>query len=432
MHIASCTCRALGAGLLSLTVLCGSGSAQAPVRRALPTNLAAPAGDLPAGPVAAEQPLRFGLTLPLRNLAGLQTLLREQGDPASPKYHQFLSRQQFVDQFGPTEADYDQLRSYAQAQGFTVTRTFANRLLLNVSGSPRQINSAFAVHMGRYKTAAQGHSYYAPDVEPTVNTALALGSVVGLSTRDQPQPMLVRANTVHADTTGSGPDGQFLGSDMRAAYAPGVSLNGAGQSVGLIELGPYNLSDVNAYFSLVHQPLNVPIYSVYLDVDGVCGNGCDDGEEVIDMEQAISMAPGMSGLIIYTAYGSGSDALTAFSQAASDNIAKQLSLSFGFGGTPSTMPGYEQVFMELAAQGQNVFVASGDSGANPGRRWLSRQQPEHHGRRWNRSRHGRRRRDLARRERVDWQRWRLEHTIAHPGLPGVSHQQQQSRVDHLP
>jgi subtilase family serine protease len=158
---------------------------------------------------------------------------------------------------------------------------------------------------------------------------------------------------------------------MRAAYAPGVTLDGSGQVVGLIELGPYNLQDVQSYFSTIGEPLQVPIYNVLLGVDGICsgtpGNGgCDDGEEVIDIEQAISMAPHLSGLIVYEAYGSNSDALTAFTQAASDNIAKQMSLSFGWGGTPGTEPGYEQVFLEFQAQGQNLFIASGDSGANVG------------------------------------------------------------------
>lgn len=363
--------------LLGLS-LWGTTSGIAQQRHTLPTNLAAPANAQPAAAVPDQQQIRFGLTLPIRNAAALQTLIREQQDPSSPHYHQYLSRQQFVDQFGPTQADYNSVLSFAKAQGFTVTRTFANRLLVNVSGTPRQINSAFAVKMQTYKQAAEtteqpaksattpNATYYAPDVEPTIAGSLPILSVVGLSTREQPKPMLVKANSIHANTTGSGPDGQFIGSDMRAAYAPNVAATGTGQSVGLIELGPYNLSDVQAYFKLVGQPLNVPIYPVLLDVDGVCSAGCDDGEEVIDIEQAISMAPGLSGAIVYTAYGSGSDALTAFSQAASDDVAKQLTLSFGFGGTPATMQGYEQVFMELAAQGQNTFVASGDSGANVG------------------------------------------------------------------
>ena len=374
--------RAFVAGLVLPATLSLAAASQSSARHVLSATQAAASHDIPVGPLASGQVLKFGLTLPLHNVSDLERLLKEQQDPTSPKFHQYLSRQEFVDRFGPTAAEYEQLQQFARAEGFTVLRTFENRQLISVRATVAQVNRAFGVQMKQMKTAADGRVYYAPNVEPSTDSPVPLLSVVGLSTREVPKPMLdtskvkpigttgagaprVRA-AVQAFTTGSGSDGQFLGSDMRAAYAPGVTLAGEGQSVGLIELGPYNLSDVYAYFSLVKQPLQVPIYNIYLDVDGVCGAGCDDGEEVIDVEQAISMAPRMSGLLIYTAYGSGSDALTAFSQAASDNVAKQLSLSFGFGGTPSTQPGYEQVFMELAAQGQNVFVASGDSGANVG------------------------------------------------------------------
>lgn len=356
--------------LATLIVFAGA-VAGAQQRRSMPTHLAAPATDKAISAVPSNESVSFGLTLPLRNTAALKAFLLAQKDPNSPFYHRFLSRQEFVDQFGPTQADYDSVIAFAKAQGFAVSRTYENRLLVNVSGTPAQIGKTFATKLQVYNNAVEGHTYNAPDVEPTVSSSVPILSVVGLSTRYRPHPMLKKANIIHADTTGSGTDGQFLGSDMRAAYAPGVALNGAGQTVGLVELGPYNLSDVQAYFTAVNQPLNVPIYNVLLNVDGVCSGtgttgGCDDGEEVIDMEQAISMAPGLSGLIIYEAYGSGSDALTAFTQAATDDVAKQLSLSFGFGGTPSTEPGYEQVFMELAAQGQNLFIASGDSGANVG------------------------------------------------------------------
>ncbi len=367
-------------GLVVLGSSTGPGLAQQ-VRRALPTQMAAPASEPPVAAMAAERPVPFGLTLSLRNRAALEALLHDQRDPASPRYRQYLSAQQFAARFSPTQADYDRVIAFARAQGFTITRTFTNRLLVDVSGSPASISKAFAVNMQMHAQPAaagkQARNYYAPDVEPTVPTvptvpdSVPILSVVGLSTRDLPHPMLVHGNTVsRGNTTGSGTGGQFLGSDMRAAYAPGIALAGAGQTVGLIEFGPYNLSDVTSYFKTVNQPLNVPIYNVLFDVDGVCAGtpstgGCDDGEEVIDIQQAISMAPGLSALIVYETYGGG-DGLSPFAQAASDNVAKQLSLSFGFGGTPATQPGYEQVFMELAAQGQNLFIASGDGGAFPG------------------------------------------------------------------
>ncbi len=355
----------------TVVLLFGTLVAPAQQRRALPTHLAAPAGEQVVAP--ARKPLRFGLALPLRNQQQLQLLLTQISDPAGPQYGRFLSAQQFAQQFSPTPEDYARVIAYAQSQGFTIERTFANRLLVNVSAPPASVNQAFHVTMQTYKHPTEARDYYAPDIEPTVTASVPILSVVGLSTRDLPKPMLKHAVTAgaHADTTGSGQGGEFLGSDMRAAYAPGIALDGAGQTVGLVELGPYNASDVQAYFTAVKQPLNVPIYNVLLNVDGICAGtpttgGCDDGEEVIDIQQAISMAPGLSGLIVYEAYGSGSGALTAFTQAASDDTARQLSLSFGFGGTPATDPGYEQIFMELAAQGQRLFIASGDSGANVG------------------------------------------------------------------
>lgn len=342
-------------------------------RQVLPTQLSAPAGAQAVSRLPDSQQLSFSIALPLRNQQQLETFLQQLHNPASPQYNHFLSVQQFTEQFGPTSDDYNKVVAYAQSHGMTVTQTYANRLLVNVRAPVASVNQTFHLTMHSYQHPVENRKFYAPDVEPSIEKGIPVLSVQGLSNYDLPHPMLKKApsNAVQSNVTGSGPGGQFLGSDMRAAYAPGVTLDGTGQTVGLIELGPYNLSDVQAYFSSINQPLNVPIYNALLNVDGVCSGtpatgGCDDGEEVIDIEQAISMAPHLSTLIVYEAYGPNSDALTAFTQAANDNIAKQLSLSFGWGGTPATEPGYEQVFMELAAQGQNVFVASGDSGANVG------------------------------------------------------------------
>lgn len=340
-------------------------------RQVLPTHMAAPASAKDAGKLPDSQPLNFSIALPLRNQQQLKTFLQQLHDPSSPQYNHFLTVEQFTEQFGPTSSDYEKVIAYAKSHGMTVARTYSNRMLVNVSAPVASVNQTFHVSMHSYQHPAENRKFYAPDIEPSIEQGLPVLSVQGLSNYDLPHPMLKKSNAVQSDTTGSGPGGQFLGSDMRAAYAPGVTLDGTGQTVGLIELGPYNLSDVQSYFSTINQPLNVPIYNVLLNVDGICSGtpatgGCDDGEEVIDIQQAISMAPNLSALIVYEAYGANSDALTAFTQAANDNIAKQLSLSFGWGGTPSTEPGYEQIFMELQAQGQNVFVASGDSGANVG------------------------------------------------------------------
>jgi Pro-kumamolisin, activation domain/Fibronectin type III domain len=349
-------------------------SLHAQQRETLKAEISAPADAKLLGRLPGSQRLRLTISLPLRNEEQLATLLRQLYDPSSPNYRHFLTVQQFTEGFGPSVADYEQVIGFAQSNGLTVVNTFPNRLVLSLSGSVASINQAFQVTMQTYQHPTENRTFYAPDVEPTVDSGLPVLSVDGLSTYNLPHPMLKRANpneSVHSNTTGSGPGGQFLGSDMRTAYGGGTALNGSGQAIGLIELGPYRLPDVLNYFSSLGQSLNVPIVNELLDVDGVCSGspsngGCDDGEEVIDIQQAISMAPDASALIVYEGYGSGSSALTAYTQAATDNVVKQMSISFGWSGTPGSEPGYEQVFQELAAQGQSSFVATGDAGANVG------------------------------------------------------------------
>ncbi|WP_263377318.1 S53 family peptidase [Granulicella paludicola] len=335
-------------------------------RRVLPTQHKTPSTDPVVSNLSTSQVLNLGITLPLRNTDALKQLIKDQSDPTSPLYKHYLTPEQFATQFGPTEADYNKVMTYAKAQGFTINKTFKSRTVVQVSGPVSSVNRTFGTTIQVYKHPTEKRNYHAPSVAPTVDANLPILSVEGLSNRDQPKPFSKRG-TPHAQfLTGSGPSNNFLGSDIRTAYAGDVTSQGEGQTIGLIELGPYNLSDVQSYFSTIGQTNNVPIYNVLLNVDGQCTGNCDDGEEVIDIEQIISMAPKASGLLVYEGYNDSSNWLAAFAQAADDNIAKQLSLSFGFGGTPSTQPGYEQVFIQLEAQGQSLFIASGDSGANVG------------------------------------------------------------------
>jgi subtilase family serine protease len=364
---------AIAALTLVAACLCTPVNTQAQ-RMRLSKSFAAPTGAQAVGQLPFSQQVGLSISLPLRNRQTLEALIKQQHDPSSPQYDKYLTVRQFTEQFGPTQADYDKVIAYVKSKGMKVTRTHTNRLLINVSAPVSAINQTFAVTMKQYKHPTENRIYFAPDVEPTVEAGLPILDIQGFSNYDLPHPMLKRATAsqlANSYTTGSGPGGQFLGSDMRAAYAPGVTLNGTGQTVGLVELGPYNLSDVQSYFSTINQPLDVPIYNVLLGVTGICSgtpatDGCDDGEEAIDIEQAISMAPHLSALIVYETNGPNTDAQTAFAQAAEDDVARQISLSFGWSGTPATEAGYEQVFLELQAQGQNVFVSSGDSGANVG------------------------------------------------------------------
>jgi len=354
--------------LLASCVFLLTTPAQSQQRQALQSQVAAPVGARLLERMSASQQLSIAIALPLRNQEQLTSLLQQLYDPTSPNYRHFLTTQQFSQQYAPAAVDYQRVIGFAQANGLRVTRTFSTGLVVDVRGSVASIEQAFQVTMHIYQHPTENRTFFAPDVEPTVEAGLPVLNVIGLSNYNIPHSMLKKASQgVHSNQTGSGPGGQFLGSDMRTAYGGGTALDGTGQAVGLIELGPYRLPDVLAYFNTLSQPLNVPIVNVFSSQDGedgVCGVGCDDGEEVIDIQQAISMAPNLSALIVYEAYSSQVSAINAYAQAAADDLAKQLSISFGWGGTPATESAYEQIFQELEAQGQSSFVASGDAGAS--------------------------------------------------------------------
>ncbi|MGA2889946.1 MAG: protease pro-enzyme activation domain-containing protein [Terracidiphilus sp.] len=311
------------------------------------------------GQLSSTQTLKLAIALPLRNQAQLDELLQNIYDPQSPSYHQWLSMQEFTDRFGPTEEDYDAVARFAEVNGMTVTAKSPNRMVIDIEGSVSDINKTFHVTMGVYKHPTEDRTFYAPNREPSVDLAVQLWHIAGLDDFSPPQPHLrfAQPGEVHTFTTGSGPSGTFLGSDIRAAYYGGTALTGAGQTIGLYGLD-YNISDVELYYSTIGQSFNSNSVQNY-STDGTtnsCGSGCDDGEPVIDIYESLSMAPSATVIEYF-----GNSDVDTFNAMASANVAKQLSASVGW--LPSDPSSDEPIFKEFAAQGQNLFVASDDSGA---------------------------------------------------------------------
>jgi len=147
---------------------------------------------------------------------------------------------------------------------------------------------------------------------------------------------------------------------MRAAYYAGSTLNGSGQTLGLLEYEGTDLSDLATYFSNTGQINSVPI--TLLSTDGTPAScsypDCDDTEQTLDMTQALGMAPGLTSLVMYV--GS-TDAAILNAMATANPLNAQLSSSWTwYPPDPSTDDPY---FQEFAAQGQNLFQAAGDGGA---------------------------------------------------------------------
>jgi uncharacterized membrane protein len=303
--------------------------------------------------------MSLAVGLPLRNQGELDTLLQQLADPTSPNYRQYLTPDQFAERFGPSEQDYQALAGFMQAHGLEVTATHPNRMILDVSGTVADIESTLHVNIMNWRHPTRGE-FFAPDREPSLDTSVTVLHIAGLDNFVIPRPMDLQAlplSQATPMTTGSGPGGLFIGGDFRAAYAPGVTLNGAGLAVGLFELDGFYASDVAANFKQAGLPA-VPVQTVLLDgFNGAPGSG--NTEVTLDIMMASYMAPGLTSVIVYE----GTNPDDVLNRMATDNLASQLSSSWGWSPTDATT---EQAFKEFIAQGQSLFQASGDGGAYTG------------------------------------------------------------------
>jgi Pro-kumamolisin, activation domain/Malectin domain len=332
------------------------------VRQAVTSGQAALVKALPA-----TQPLNVIIQLELRNQDELTNFLQQLNDPSSPNFRNYLSVDQFTAQFAPSVEDYQAIIDFVERHGLTVLDTPANRLILPVSGTTAQIENAFNVKMNLYQHPTEDRTFYSIDREPSIALTVPVAHIAGLDNYSIPHPLYKLSSAGSRSprsNAGSGPFGLYLGSDRRTAYYGGTALNGTGQSVGLFELDGYDQSDLQSYFTNVGQTLGVPVNPVTLLGANADSDG-DDTEQVIDIVDAASMAPGLSQILVYIApdssFSAGTGDVAIFNRMATDNVAKQISVSWGW--IPADPSSDDPIFEELAAQGQSVFVATGDNDA---------------------------------------------------------------------
>ena len=203
------------------------------VPTAVATGLAPRMGMLPA-----EKRLQLSLNLPVRNAGSARRPARSIAGPEQSELPQDLSVDEYTECFGPTQADYDEVVSWAKSNGFNVTETAPNRRLVNVEGAVSTINKALHVDdefvrasvrkpqllRGRPRTAGQ-HRRAAVHINGLDNFQLPFNHLKSNGA--------AHTGAVVSHAGGSGPSGEFLPSDMRAAYYGSGSLTGSGQSIGI-------------------------------------------------------------------------------------------------------------------------------------------------------------------------------------------------------
>jgi len=322
------------------------------------------------GREAPDISVSMAISLPLRNQAELGDLLSRIYDPADPLYGKYLSAEEFTDRFGPTQDDYDLVAAYARSLGLNTTGLHANRLLLDVSGPAQTVEAAFNLRMQRYQTQ-DGRDFHAPDDDPEVPDFIAsrVVGVVGLDNaavwHAHSRSRLAQEKSVVPLQIGTGPGGALAPDDISTAYNLNtIEAKGSGQVLGLFELDGYSATDIAAYEKYFGLPA-VPLQNVL--VDGYSGRAGSGASEVtLDIELMVAIAPKASQIIAYEGPNTDSGVIDTYNRIASDNLAKQISSSWGLSETQTSaavLASENAIFQQMAAQGQSIFAASGDSGA---------------------------------------------------------------------
>jgi subtilase family serine protease len=343
--------------------------------------------------------LRF--TPSVAQQAALDQLLVDLQDPASPRYHQWLTPQQYAAQFGLSSADLAKVTAWLASRGFSVTGVAQGGGFVTFDGSVAQAQTAFSTSI--HSLSVNGEKHFANVTSISVPSAFAgvIGAVTGLHDF-RPRPHL-HTSVVNPQFTSSLSGNHYLTPGdiytiydvnpllASSVYAAGTgSLTGAGITIAVTgQVDLYNTgttttpiyADVIAFRGAAGlSTTNLPT-TVHEGTDPGQASNCsastssncpspnldDLGESSIDVEWSGAMAPSASILFVNAANvlpgGIGEDAMT---QVIDQDLAPIITTSYGAceaGWGSSFLNPTNQLFKEANAQGQTILAAAGDDGA---------------------------------------------------------------------
>jgi subtilase family serine protease len=361
-----------------------------------------PSGARLTGPVTAAQPIQLSIALKSRDPAGLEALATAVSTPGSVQFRRYLSVTDFAQRYGATPDQITAVQSELRANGLTVSAPMANGLTLDASGTAAAVQHAFATSLHQVQLVG-GRAAYANTVAPTLPFAVAsaVQGVVGLNDltlvhpegpvapplQPEARPPLVprafgaapRGPAASVATGGPQPcavatsaaaKGGYTAESVAAAYGfsslYGNGDLGAGQTIALYELEPYDAVDIAGYQACYGT--DTPVTNVAVDNPPPFKSGDDDREAALDIEQVIGLAPAAR-IIVYQAPDNAAGAVDDYGAIVSQNQAKVVSSSWGLceaaalAGGPALVGAENTLLQEAAVQGQSVFVASGDTGS---------------------------------------------------------------------
>lgn len=324
------------------------------------------------GKAAASRSLGVTVTLALRDQSGLDNFISSVYNPSSPLYHHFLTPSQFAQQFGPTTASQQQVKSWLRSQGLRITGSSPNGVQVFARGTVPAMQQAFHTSLYSYQRSGQTFVANSRSVAVPASLSQTIVAVTGLSTAAHQRPIPTAQLTAHATT--AAPSKGYSPSDLHSLYdtASLISqgITGAGQTIAIAGYADFSSSNVATYdqtYGLTNSVTRVNV-SDGRKTGASTGYRAGQPESDMDVELLQGAAPGAN-ILMYEAPNSDQGDINLFNKMVSDDRASIITTSWGdveSNYPASVLTSMHQAFQEAAAQGQTVFAASGDQGAYDG------------------------------------------------------------------
>jgi len=105
------------------------------------------------GPADPTTYVGFRVYLGWNNPSQVEALAQAVSDPKSSSYGQYLTPQQFRQEFSPSQSQVGAVQSWLKGQGFSVEYTPANNLYVSAEGTIAQAQAAFGTSFGFYSVS---------------------------------------------------------------------------------------------------------------------------------------------------------------------------------------------------------------------------------------------------------------------------------------
>jgi len=331
----------------------------------------------------------------------LADLLAAQVDPASPLFHRWLTPDEFGARFGVADEDLQAVTSWLEAHGFIVSEIPAGRRAVVFSGTAAQLGQAFGTELHRYRVdgqvriANQGPPRVPSALAPVIRGLLSMNDAPRLAShRDLGTFQLDRSKGIVTPLTGSsfaldvtagagatnGLAPQFTTTIGTATYhivAPydfatiynltplwNQGIDGTGQTIAIVSRSDLDLGDVDKFRANFGLPA-AKVNKIFANANP--GVTPDVAETALDVEWSGAVAKGATIDLVIASSTLTTDGVDLSAlYIVNNNVAPVLSISYGlceFGLGQDGNAFYNTLWQQAAAQGQTVFVASGDAGS---------------------------------------------------------------------